>query len=1240
MSDINRLLVPMYMEALVLSKDKEDCVDLSPQFKNYTQCILGDVLQPTGSEKLTLEKGIHLHWTLPKALKHSFLDAGTGMAFPAVPNRWMVIRIRTDNTSNNPGENIVVPESRIWVVESDCINETEFPNQPGITPLLNPNLVSIAENTQGEKSLVFKNIGKSSVFDDTYQESPASSDIVTAVSEGNPFFSSFYPGCRNIFGFHDDLSDLTDISPDSTFTYIVTGWYSNPASDDPLRPLDFTGDPQTDEQKNRKRELDWFQQQWLYTGNSTDKSYPGSCLLHSSINSIAWNNNNTPDSGVPSGQIAVSAGNTSIEALSALMRKSKSDSNPAVEELLNALQYQLLEDDHNPPGMSAIKDEIHKRGFSAKNGGTIWEITRAEASDQQLADSTEKRSHFPTDPGILKDLKQLNDLQVQLNSIIRQTASWQQEYHFLWYKNVQKIKKLAKNTKTPSFDYDNSRKTTLSQINNNTGKITIFNQQIDDLKKKINAYSEMSGSTPEFILCEKQEERFWEPNEPALLLSGDGIGNVNDAKAQIGGNGIYCRTKDQLIDQLSLSVPNIPNSIGVSILATDFDVDGFKNLTTDTIFTDEIEALTREALLFDSGLSIEIALLAYQKAQLGEGKDTSSIEVSNFAGTVGDKQQNLLNPPTPVDHKSLANIPPALISINICQQAWSPLFMKWSVNFHPCYKDTDIAGLDIVYDNKYWELEDNLFYKNNFFIIDNSIDSLLFNNVCPLSTAVFENQKRVLPNELVNGTYGKNVIAQSLSGLNKVLLMQNPNVQLPPFIYDIPEKFHNCHTDYILDQDELNLIGPDGYRLGSLPGPTDFAINSTLNTTVPSPFYPFRAGLLQIVSLSIVDAFGQEKLVINGADSSNPTITCAGNMIDKPISSALLSFPLAPRMLQPSRLQFHWLNAQDEIVYQDAGALDNPVFGWMVPNFLDDSLMIYDGSGNEVAILQITSDITQKNGLSLEKNPFPGSAIIPDLSTTNPHLQKFMDALNTGSAASGLIDLALKVNLNITGTNAMHNNTGALLCGQPLALARCSIQLELFGLPAFNQRWDQSGKQNTAGIETVKIPLFFGDYNKDKDGLIGYFLDTEPLPPFYTTTNAPPFNSSEDAFFNNTPVKISVQQGALKMTLLLDPSAGIHISSGILPTKFVELFYHNSNELLNSLDIGFTVAPFIAEKVDPGIPAPTSINGDWKWTHKSDVATWQKDTEIAHGKDKQLSSFKKQMVYEGWLKLSNFKSNS
>lgn len=1183
MSDNSKLLVPMHMEALVLGRNKDDCINLSPQFMEYDQSILGDVLEPNVKNTFSLEKGIHLHWTLPKALKHSFVDEDEEMSFPFAPNRWMVTRIQTN-------EGIEDMPSRIWIVESDATNNSD------------PNWILMKDN-----KLDFRSIGKNTEWSEDYEEDTSES-ILTAVGAANPFFASFYPGCRNVFGFHDDMSD--EITNGDTFTYIVTGWYSDPSLD-PLTPLDFTGEPINEEQKRKKRALEWFKQQW----ECSNVDYPTSSMLHSSIHSIKWSTDER--GGSPRGGVQIFAGNTAIESLSAQIAKSAPDFNLGMEELVNALQYQFLEDDTNQPSLKTIKTEMHKRGFTPKNRNILWEIVHAEADDKQLEEQKESRIHFPNDIRVLNALKELNEKQNESNKDSEEISSLQQEYYFLWYKQATKT---VGNYDVKNFDYEEARKNILDKIDKKKDEIDLLKTDIEQLISRLNENEYLAGPNAEFQLKEKLEDRFWEPNDPVLLLCGTGIGNTEKPNLQTSKNEIYCRTIDQVFKKLKLSVPYNQTKIDVEIPKTSFSVTTVDVLIGAKIPFEEIKVLVYETLLLDHGLSVDISLLAYIKAQLGEGRDKTSSIVRDFAKNTVVKEQNK---PTSVNDDIQV---PEMFSISKWEQAWSPLFMVWDVEYSAI--DSEINNLDLLENTDNWKLEEGLFFKNQVSTVNSQ--RIQFNGVSPFSSAVFENLKRNIPREIVNKYGDLNLIAQSLSGLNKFLLMQKPGIQFPPFIYT-PDEDYNFDTSYLIDQEELDVIGDDAYSLGCHSG--------EISGEGPNLFFPLRSGTIQIKNLSIIDAFGQVKKIIIDGGTNNPDVRCSVSI--KGVEMNLKnSIPLPPRIVQPSRLQFNWLNSQDEIIYQDTGKLNNPILGWLVPNYLDKSILLYDGDGNEIAILQITSDITKDKGLHLSKIPFPGENNIPDLSN-NIHLEQFLDAINKASIASGIMDLANKVNLNLAGTNAMQNNTTALLCGQPIAIARCSVGLESLGLPAYNQRWDESGKENSGGIESVKFPLFIGDFTLEKDGLLGCFMD-DNYTGFYTTMNAPEFNFSEsEAFFRkNSPRKLSLNQEALKMTLLIDPSAGVHLSTGILPTKFVELFGHNSSEQLSSLNTSFMVAPFIAEKVEPDIPIPTSINANWKWTHKSDVTTWIKDEDISEGKRKQLSGFKKQQIYEGWLKLSNLKTNN
>ena len=1199
MSDTDsKLLVPIRVDALVIPKDSKDFVNLSPRMQYYRESILGDVLQPDIHSSMSLEKGVHLHWTLPKALKHTFVNQGNedkdkkeqeslGMQFPYAPNRWMVIRLQNK-------EGLKDIPSRIWMVESDTTNKIGFKNNLPDPP---PNWVVLDANKLG-----FKNIGKVKDWSDEYT-STSVDPMLQAVGATNPLFASFYPGCRNVFGFHDDMKDID--TPEGEFTYMVTGWYSN-LEMDPIYPLE--GDV------DRQRTLEWIKQQWKVQADA----YPTSSIFHATVHSLQWNKNQ--HNGVPKGDIQVYAGNTAVEALSAQITASSTIEDPNVETLLNALQYQLLEDERNQPSLSSIKTAVHNRSFIPKDRGLIWEVLRKETDTGQLQEDEEARLHFPDNPEFLATLKKLNAAQVQLNVFREDIQRLQQETYFLWYKQALKI---VKPLDIPSFNFEALREQVLDLIVAKKVEIDLLTTEIEKHSSRLKKHDYLSGSEAEFELTQKLEDRFWEPNDPVLLLCGDGVGDTSGPNFQNSENKIKCRTLEQRIQQIQLEVPYLETHISIIISKKAFSVPKIDALSSTAVPLAIIQGLLYETLLLDQSRATDIALFAYQEANMERSRTDRTIQ--NFADKVVVKEQEN---PTILDPKTAA---PESFAIALWKQAWTPLFMVWEAQYTP--NDISIEDLDLLESN-HWVLEDGISFKNKK--IEAASNSIRFEGISPFTNAVFANLKRQVPKEIIN-KYGEiNIIAQSMSGLNRHLLMQRPDIQLPPFKYK-PDQFYKFDTDYEIDQKEIERIGSQGYIVGSNPG--------NAAGTDPNRFFPFRSGILEIIKLSIVDVFGQVKKVIDTKGTVDKTVT--GSMTLGGLKSGSNTMiPLPPRIIQPSRLKFNWLNRNDEIMYQDTGRLDSPIFGWIVPNFLDNSIMVYDHDGQGVVSLQIIASLSRTNERivtqppSLKQLPFPGSDDLPDLSH-NTHLQDWVEAIDSGSVVSGIMDLTQKVHESLTQARGVQNNSVALLFGQPIALARCSVGIELLGLPAYNQRWDQSGKQNSGGIESIQFPLFIGDFSIENDGVLGYFTN-DNYKHLYTPLHAPEFRfrESEPYFKENKPLKLKLHEAPQKVTVLLDASAGVQLSSGILPSQFVELFRHTTNELLGSLNTSFMIAPFIADKVDPGIPIPTSINTDWKWTHKSDVHTWEANQEIAEGKNKQHSSFKKQQIYEGWLTLDHLKNNT
>src|SRR5829696_8938996 len=101
------LFVPVHLDALSLGNDQtfvgpmadftllpyfDGARDVNHDIAHISEDI---VSRPFENQTLYLKAGVHLHWSLPDALTRGEAQAD-GTEFPAVPNRWLVIRSRAD----------------------------------------------------------------------------------------------------------------------------------------------------------------------------------------------------------------------------------------------------------------------------------------------------------------------------------------------------------------------------------------------------------------------------------------------------------------------------------------------------------------------------------------------------------------------------------------------------------------------------------------------------------------------------------------------------------------------------------------------------------------------------------------------------------------------------------------------------------------------------------------------------------------------------------------------------------------------------------------------------------------------------------------------------------------------------------------------------------------------------------------------------------------------------------------
>jgi hypothetical protein len=333
-------------------------------------------------------KGAYLHWALPDALTRGAQDPTTGAlatAFPAVPDRWLVLRLHPSKTVANRRT------VRGWILQAGDANPQPLPLDTWVEPGAPPSGI--------KKPL-------------------------TALGHGDVSWSAYYDNVVNRLGFHDSLTDV----PAGPIAYLVSGWYSDdgldPLGDETIRSLtDF--DRKLDALSWSLAEKDFKEarlkaerymtlaagvglrsertltsrlRQDTHLANDvfraggglpegppyvTDGSWwPQNTLYHGSVVGIGWPGIGWPgnDKGTlsaetggppPVSALKVVVGNTGAEALAELVERANNSSDEA--RLLEAFQIGATGELDHPDGRARVDALLHARAFGSQSGGETVE---------------------------------------------------------------------------------------------------------------------------------------------------------------------------------------------------------------------------------------------------------------------------------------------------------------------------------------------------------------------------------------------------------------------------------------------------------------------------------------------------------------------------------------------------------------------------------------------------------------------------------------------------------------------------------------------------------------------------------------------------------------------------------------------------------------------------------------------------------------------------------------------------
>jgi hypothetical protein len=566
-------------------------------------------------------------------------------------------------------------------------------------------------------------------------------------------------------------------------------------------------------------------------------------------------------------------------------------------------------------------------------------------------------------------------------------------------------------------------------------------------------------------------------------------------------------------------------------------------------------------------------------------------------------------------------------------QPWNPIMLEWEVEFFPAKNGNNLIAATHSYSSD--------FIRSNHYQLSDTAPDLTVEAGAAVSTVkaanVYHGRSILVPHakhqllkrlkhllkdkhptipgntlEVYQKAYdtlsATHVLAQSLGGFNQALLMRKQTLQLP---VEDPIGF----ADYQEFTEVVKLLIGDN------------------NLTAPQPwndFNPIRAGEMNIVRLRLIDSFGQ----VLDIPCDAPHLITSETLLPGIDSSHPINLP--PRLAQASRLNFRWLSADggvqenQELEMNDHPAT-TPVCGWVVANYLENSLAIYDQDGQALGSIAINQPDWQ---------PAPGWVPFSIWDIPNPHLRKWVNYMcgKEPTYLNKFMSEIEKALYNVDPENFAQYEALALLMGRPMAIVRASLDLQLRGRPAIDHNWiafrkdmiradtekDSLGVDHrvraTNGFTQVDFTIRIGESLQLNDGLVCCWVENEDT--VYTEIHQP-----------GSPALLeqSIDDRPNKLTMLIDPRGLVHATCGILPAKAIQIPPDQIADALRAIEVTFLTAPVLTELGKIELPVPDEPGYEWVWLNKEN-GVWADEVKIQLVRS-QATFATKQVIHEGWLKL-------
>jgi len=1247
--DRTHLLIPIHVDVLVVGENdlnsdtfplKNGTVNAAPNYSNLKNFYLTgpELRRPLDPLDPALGSGVHLHFRLPAATAHGDLESKS--VFPKIPNRWLVQRYYMQGGALRPKTWLVYSDKEAKDIESSVtlLVSPPPPGTPGDLYCRRTGLAAVIWD--GDKT-----VGN---YDWRMDNKRAEVEL-TAVTGGDPGFSAHYPACRSILGLYDDLAGVP-ADPKLKLTYLVTGWYSG-TEDDPWSNFVTSLSAVLGADEKLKRVNQWMEERGCVR-DFGDKELPGGILCHGSVKNVRRQADGSalaikPDPFAEFEKLKeywVDLGNTSAEAFAARVAKKRATTQDPVDlnllgDLVTALQIGLFSQGSDPAAMDA---ELHRQGYAAVPGGKAWVIQRAAPVLAENIPPSSPASLPPLPPELQEQLDLLNGLESKYDRHERLFRDYRWELYALWHRCT-----AAANRN--DVDSETELKPSLNKleefVKTYKGELDGARTNRDKAKKQLGLKLQELSKPPSplaYSLVEEPVDPFYAPKDPVLLLTGPAA-QAKGTKSR--PSTVAVRVTGEELRSFSYDTDQKPNQI---FEATDawLRAQGVSSAYLDTL-PPWSARLFREALLLDE-----------------MEPDSLSGAASKYRNTRGKSGVR----PDPFGRFSWPHNP------------WIPLYLYWQVSWQPDDPSSVIAADELT---KRWTLKNegpeskaSLYRRNTDLIPLKALPAkqsqpVECNGLSFIGIPLFNLQyaRAEAGTRLLNlmeqideglGARRTVMISQALGGLHDALIMRRAGDQLPPLDHGRWVDDEGRHPLYLDPMSKI--LGGDFHPDSSPVTPADDPPDDM------APFCPLRTGLLQLKDLWIIDAFGQRTSVWPENFPSDPTkslsLSQSGRLEAGPPPSR---YPpvlrLHPRFCRPMRLKFVGIPAEDS----PAGS--SPICGWVVLNRFDQNLVLYAANGRPTGILQRRFAAVGKTQFYWVAVPGASGADAEVSGIQNPHLRDFARfVLSLDFAAGGRFAKLINEAVEATERRVPEDNPLiSVLIGRPLVLMRAELFLETDGLPALDQKLSWTAKEEvggpsldeilktilrtattttnrfmkTGGVEKVRCPVRLGDRRSTNDGLVGFFKGEPPAQRDASSLDSHSFYSSWGFDFGNVTYA-GLRSGQdieldcetkLQVTLLMDPQARVHVTSGVLPKTALELSTSQLKRAKQVREVFFQAAPVLGTPTTPYVPKPSDDYGQWSWAYRPNVTGWAEDPNMVSAAELAGQTVGWPTLTEGWLKL-------